>query len=137
MFLLDTNIVSELRKGERANGGVRQFAQQHSVDSFHLSVITIMELRMGVLALARKDAAQARTIGDWMDNQILRHFAGRILPVSLAIAERCAALHVPDRRQERDALIAATALEHGLTVITRNERDFVPTGVGVVNPWRN
>jgi predicted nucleic acid-binding protein len=71
----------------------------------------------------------------WMDNHVLPEFAARVLPVDTAVAQRCARLHVPDRRAERDALIAATALVHGMTIVTRNIADFEPTGVPVLNPW--
>lgn len=101
----------------------------------YLSVITVMELETGILLLQRKDAAQGAVLAEWFEKQVLPSFAGRILPVNLAVARRCAALHAPDPRSYRDALIAATALEAGLTVATRNVADFEPTGVSVLNPW--
>lgn len=72
----------------------------------------------------------------WLDERVLPAFAGRVLPIDTAIAQRCAKLHIPDPRSDRDALIGATALVHGLTVVTRNLADFKPTGVELFNPWR-
>ncbi len=100
-----------------------------------LSVITVMELETGILRLGRKDSAQAAILSDWFEHRVLPAFADRILPVDLAVARRCAALHVPDPLSYRDALIAATALDSGFIVATRNTKDFEPTGVGVFNPW--
>lgn len=80
-------------------------------------------------------AVQGRRLREWMDHLVLPEFAERIVPVDAAVALRCAALHVPDPRPERDALIAATALVHGMTIVTRNVADFLPTGVAVLNPW--
>ena len=137
MFVLDTNIVSELRKARMGRADARVMAWAQSVDAadLYVSAITIMELELGVLAIERKDAAQGAMLRSWLDQQVLPEFTNRILPVDTAVAQRCARLHVPDRRSERDALIAATALVHGMTVVTRNVADFVPTGVRTVNPW--
>ena len=101
----------------------------------YVSAISLMELELGVLSLERKDPAQGGVLRTWLEQQVLPEFAGRTLPVDAAVALRCAKLHVPDRRGERDALIAATALVHGMTVVTRNVADFEPTGVKTVNPW--
>lgn len=108
-----------------------------SVDAASLcvSAITIMEWGMGVLSIERKDATQGALLRTWLEQQVLPEFAERTLPVDSAVAQRCARLHVPDKRGERDALIAATALVHGMTVVTRNISDFKPTGVATVNPW--
>ena len=103
---------------------------------FFLSVITVLEIERGVLLVERRDAAQGKVLRDWIDNQLLVRFEARILPVDTAVALRCARLHIPDPRAERDALIAATALVHGMTVVTRNLKDFEPTGVELLNPWR-
>jgi predicted nucleic acid-binding protein len=94
-----------------------------------------MELELGVLAIERKDASQGAMLRAWLQQQVLPEFAERILPVDSTVAQRCARLHIPNKRGERDALIAATALVHGMAVVTRNETDFVPTGVAVLNPW--
>ena len=94
-----------------------------------------MELELGVLSMERKDAALGTVLRAWLDEQVLPEFSGRTLAVDTAVALRCAKLHVPDRRSERDALIAATALVHGMAVVSRNVADFKQTGVTVVNPW--
>jgi len=135
MFLLDTNVVSELRRPDKANPKVLTWAQAQPAALTFLSVVTILEIELGALTIERRDPAQGRVLRDWLDGNLLRRFDGRILPIDLATARRCAALHVPDPRAERDALIAATALVHGMTVVTRNVADFEPTGAPVLNPW--
>ncbi len=135
MFLLDTNVISELRRPERAQRNVIAWASAISAASFFLSAISILEIELGALQVARKDAVQGAVLRAWIDDQILPRFDGRILPVDTVVARRCARLHVPNRRAERDALIAATAMVHGLTVVTRNVADFEPIGVALLNPW--
>lgn len=135
MFLLDTNVVSELRRPERAAAQVWQWASTQLLSSFFLSAITVLELELGVLRIERRDPGQGAILRGWLEGQVLAQFAGRILPVDAEVARRCAALHVPDPRSERDALIAATALVHGLAVATRNVADFTPTGVRTFDPW--
>ena len=137
MFVLDTNVVSELRKVRLGKADVSVAAWAQSVDAADLfvSAITIMELELGVLSIERKDATQGAMLRAWLEQHVLPEFSGRTLPVDTAVAQRCARLHVPDKRGERDALIAATALVHGMTVVTRNVVDFKPTGVATVNPW--
>jgi toxin FitB len=135
MFLLDTNVISELRRPERANRNVAAWAGTIPLASFFLSAITILEIEIGALRLARKDPAQAAVFRAWIDGQVLTRFEGRILPVDIRIAQRCARLHVPDPHSERDALIAATALAHGLTMVTRNTGHFASAGVALFNPW--
>lgn len=137
MFLLDTNVVSELRKAKSGKADLNVVAWANSVNanSLFLSAVSILELEMGVLAKERSDPQQGKVLRDWLDNHALPAFAGRVLAIDTVVARRCARLHVPDRRPERDALIAATALEHGLTVATRNVDDFVATGVKLLNPW--
>jgi predicted nucleic acid-binding protein len=135
MFLLDTNVISELRRPERANRNVVAWADAISAGSFFLSAISILEIELGALQIARRDALQGAVLRAWIDNQILARFDGRILAVDTAVAQRCARLHVPDPRAERDALIAATAMVHGFTVVTRNVADFEPLGVALLNPW--
>lgn len=137
MYLLDTNVVSELRKVRHGKAHTNVVAWAESVDAAELfvSAITVMELELGVLAIERRDAAQGALLRAWLEQQVLTEFAERTLPIDTAVAQRCAQLHVPDRRGERDALIAATALVHGMTVVTRNTADFASTGVAVVNPW--
>ena len=102
-----------------------------------LSAITILELETGALLVERRDPAQGAILRAWLDGHVLPAFAGRVLAVDTAVAQRCARLHVPDPRADRDALIAATALVHGMTVVTRNVADFEPTGVPTLNPWNH
>jgi hypothetical protein len=137
MFLLDTNVISELRKAGDGKADTNVVAWLSSVDAtaFYLSAITLMEIELGILRIERRDHAQGARLRAWMDQRILPEFAARILPVDTAVALRCAPLHVPDPRPERDAFIAATALAHGMTVVTRNVADFAPTGVPLLNPW--
>jgi toxin FitB len=135
MFLLDTNVISELRRPEKADGNVVTWAGTVSAASFFLSAISILEIELGTLQIARRDTAQGAILRSWIDEQILPRFEGRILPIDTAVAQRCARLHVPDPSAERDALIAATALVHGMTVVTRNMADFEPLGVLLLNPW--
>jgi predicted nucleic acid-binding protein len=135
MFLLDTNVISELRRPEKANPKVAAWAASVRQVELYLSVITILEIEAGILLIEhRKDHAQARTMRIWMD-RIRQSFASRTLRVDTEIALCCASLHVPDRRPDRDALIVATALVHELTVVTRNVADFGLMDVAVLNPW--
>lgn len=139
MFVLDTNVVSELRKVRLGKADANVTAWTESVDAADLfvSAITLMELELGVLFLSidGKDVTQGAMMRSWLGQHVLPEFSGRTLPVDTAVAQRCARLHIPDRRGERDALIAATALVHGMTVVTRNVADFKPTGVSILNPW--
>ncbi len=138
MFVLDTNVVSELRKVRvgRADAGVMQWADTVDSASLYLSAITIEELEIGVLLLERRDVRQGAMFRTWLDTHVLPAFADRILPVDVSVAQRSARLHVPDPRPLRDTLIAATALVHGMVVVSRNVADFEPMGVRVVDPWR-
>jgi predicted nucleic acid-binding protein len=138
MFVLDTNVLSELRKVRlgKANTNVTAWAESVDAADLFVSAITILELELGVLLIERKDATQGAMLRSWLEQQVLPEFARRTLPVDTAVAQRCARLHVPDKRSERDALIAATALVHGMTVVTRNTADFVPTGVSLIDPWQ-
>jgi toxin FitB len=137
MYLLDTNVVSELRNLTRANPNVVAWARQQSLENLFLSAITILELEIGCLRLMRKDPVQAENLRTWIEGNVLERFKGRILPVDTAVAKHCARLHVPNLRSERDALIAATAIVDSLTVVTRNTKDFEATGVKLFNPWAN
>ena len=131
--------MSDLRRAKSRQVGrpVSEWVRQVPRTAVFLSAITILELETGVLLMERRDPVQGLALRDWFDGQVLPAFRDRILPVDTIVALRCAALHVPDRRPDRDAYIAATALVHGLTVVTRNVADFLPTGVHVVNPWTN
>jgi predicted nucleic acid-binding protein len=136
-FLLDTNVISEMRKAAttRIDRRVAAWAKEQSPDSLYLSVITILEIESGTLRLTRRDPRQAAMFRTWIDTLILPHFSERILSIDLEVVRRCAPLHFPNPRPERDAWIAATALLHGMTVVTRNVKDFEPMGVPVLNPW--
>ena len=137
MYVLDTNVLSELRKVRlgTADANVAAWAETVDAAALFVSVVSVMELELGVLAIERRDATQGAMLRAWLDLQVLPEFAERTLPIDTAVAQRCARLHVPDKRGERDALIAATALVHGMAVVTRNVADFKPTGVVTVNPW--
>jgi toxin FitB len=137
MFLLDTNVISELRKAGdgRADPHVTAWVAAHDAREYFLSCITAMELELGVLRIERKDPQQGARLRTWLNDRVLPAFDQRILPIDTTVALQCAKLHVPDPRADRDALIAATALTHGLTVVTRNTADFMATGVPLINPW--
>ena len=136
-YLLDTNVISELRKiGDgKADANVLAWIEREDSSSFFLSAITILELERGILGVQRRDARQGARLRTWLDSHVRPEFAGRIIAIDHAIATRCAHLHIPDRRNEVDALIAATALVHELTVVTRNVKDFEGTGAIIVDPW--
>ncbi len=137
MFILDTNVISELRKvgdGKAAPPVVAWFSNVDSA-SLYLSAITIMEVELGILRLERRDSEQGARLRTWMNNYVLPEFVGRVLQIDTAVTLRCARLHVPDPRPDRDAYIAATALVHKMTVVTRNVSDFRPMGCQCLNPW--
>ena len=145
MYILDTNVISELRKAGKTHQNVKKWAERLPSASLYISVISVLELEIGILLLERRDKDRrdkepGAILRAWMDRHVLPTFSGRILAIDTPVAQRCATLHVPalnmqNPRSDRDALIAATALVHGLTVATRNVADFERTGVGVVNPW--
>ena len=137
MFLLDTNVISELRKlGDgRADARVATWVSGRDAASFYVSALTLMELEIGILRIERRDAVQGERLRTWMDRYVLPEFLERTLPVDATVALKCARLHVPDPRAERDALIAATAIVHGMTVVTGNVVDFETTGAEVIDPW--
>ncbi len=140
MFVLDTNVVSELRKVRlgKADECVSRWADNVDAAVLYLSAITAQELEIGVLLAERRDPTQGAVFRTWLDNHVLPAFAGRILPIDTAVALRSAKLHVPaPQHPVRDGLIAATALVHGMTVATRNVADFEPTGVRLINPWKD
>lgn len=133
-YLLDTNVVSELRKGPRADSAVTMWFEARSSDDLWLSVLTIGELRRGVARLGRRDRRAAVAIGDWLDS-IVVDFGDRLLPITAPIAARWAELGLDQPVPVVDGLLAATALEHDLVLVTRNVADVARTGVEVVNPF--
>ncbi len=135
MFLLDTNALSELRRPDKANAGLVAWAAGAVPADLFISAITLFEIELGAAQAGRRDAAKEAVLRAWISGRIVPGFRDRILSVDAAVARRCAALHVPDPRPQRDSLIAATALVHRLIVVTRNVRDFEPMGVPLLNPW--
>lgn len=135
MFVLDTNVISELRHGKpHQSAEVRAWAAGQPSSRLFLSAISILELEIGIRTLERRTPPQGSALRAWLAG-VRVAFAGRILPFTENTAPVCASLHIPDRRSERDAMIAATAIEHSFAVVTRNVADFADTGVTVVNPW--
>jgi len=135
MFLIDTNVLSELRRPDKANPGVVAWAESVAPGDLFISAITLFEIELGTAQAGWKDPAKGSMLRKWIDSQVIPAFRDRIIPVDGPVAQCCAALHVPDPRPQRDSLIAATALVHRLTVVTRNVRDFVPLEVPLFNPW--
>ena len=138
MYFLDTNVVSELRKIRlgKADRHVAAWADSIDANDLYLSVISIQELEIGALLAERRDPPQGAVFRAWLNGHVLPAFTDRILAVDTAVAQRSARLHVPDPRPVRDGLIAATALVHGMVVVTRNAVDFQPMGVDLLNPWQ-
>ena len=138
MFLLDTNVLSELRKLGDGKAAPPVVAWLSKIDSSRcfISALTLMEIEIGVLRVERRDTVQGALLRAWMEQRVKPEFSTRTLPVDAEVALRCANLHLPDPRSERDTLIAATALVHGMTVVTRNTTDFRVTGVLLHDPWQ-
>lgn len=137
MYILDTNVVSELRKvypGKAHPNVIHWFSSINAADVF-LSVITLQELEIGVRLLERKDPSQGEILRTWLEGYVIPVFNGNMLEVSREVAIASAQYYVPDPRPTRDALIAATAEVHKMTVVTRNTADFEPMGVKILNPW--
>ena len=135
-YLLDTNVINELRKpAGRASTNVRVWSGRQRTSDLLISVITVMEIEIGVARLERRDSVQGDVLRKWLERDLLAAFATRILPVDLAVVRLASAMHVPDPQPERDVLIAATALSLNLVVVTRNIADFQPLGVELLNPW--
>jgi predicted nucleic acid-binding protein len=137
MYLLDTNTLSELRKRRsgKINPAVEAWAGSVDQAELYLSVVTVMEIELGIALLERRDPHQAGVLRVWLHDKVMPAFAGRILSIDTTIALRCARLHVPDTKSERDAWIAATGLVHDLTIVTRNVADFAGTGSTLLDPW--
>lgn len=135
MYLLDTNVISELRKSHKANPNVRAWAKRIATRSLYLSAVTILEIETGILQIARKDLPQADRLRQWLETIVLPTFTNRILSVDTAVARASAKLHIPNKRPDRDAMIAGTAITYGLAIVTRNVRDFDPSVSPIINPW--
>lgn len=137
-YLLDTNVISELRKAgtPKANPQVIAWAKSIDAEEMFISALTLMEIEKGILKFARKDPQQAHHLQRWYQEQVLTEFAWRTLAIDSSVARLCAQLHIPDERPHTDALIAATAIHHDLILVTRNVRDFDTTGVMLLNPWQ-
>ena len=137
MLLLDTNVISELRKARagKADPNLTAWIQVVPAGSLYLSAIVIQELEIGILLAERRDPSKGTLLRAWLNEHVLPTFSNRILPIDTKVARRSAALHVPDPRPIRDALIAAFALTHAMTIVSRNVGDFESTGVQILNPW--
>ncbi len=137
MYLLDTNVVSELRKigNSQIHPKVKEWAEETAPELMFLSVISVLELEIGVLRLERRDKKQGQVLRKWLSKHVLPAFSERVLPMDVAVVKRCASLPVPNPKSDRDAMIAATAIEHRMTIVTRNISDFNQSGVKVFNPW--
>jgi toxin FitB len=137
MYVLDTNVISELRKGPlgHADEHVMRWAQSVDADLLYLSAISILELEIGALRIERRDKVQGSIVRKWLERVVFPEFKDRILVIDMAAALQCAPFHVPDPRPERDALIASSALRYNMTVVTRNTKDFEGMGLTLLNPW--
>ncbi len=137
MFLLDTNIISESRKlgTSRIDAHAARWLESVDVDASYISVMSLFELERGVQQMERRDPQQGAALRAWLEDRVLPVWEQRTLPLTREVALICAGLHIPDPKSERDAWIAATALQAGLTVATRNTADFAAMSVALVNPF--
>jgi predicted nucleic acid-binding protein len=135
MFLLDTNVISELRNGKpQQSAAVRAWAENQAANQLYLSAVTALELEIGVLRMERKDMPQGKILRTWAE-MVLQRFESQVLPFTGETALICAGMHVPDPRSFRDSMIAATAQQHSLTLVTRNVADFEGLNIKIFNPW--
>ncbi|MEI7608461.1 MAG: type II toxin-antitoxin system VapC family toxin [Rhodospirillaceae bacterium] len=135
MFLLDTNVLSGLRRPDKANPGLLAWAEQVVPEELFISAITLFEIEVGAALVGLKDVHKGNLLRNWINIKVLPEFSGRILPIDTDVARRCAMLHVPHPRPMRDSMIAVTTIVHGLTVVTRSVPDFENTGARLLNPW--
>lgn len=137
MLLLDTNVISEFRKISKGKADPHFVAWQREIlpSLFYISAISMMEIELGILKIQRKDHTQGEVLRKWLEYKVIPAFDSRILNIDVSVARVCANLHVPDPRSERDALIAATAITNGMSLVTRNTKDFKDMGLNLINPW--
>ena len=137
MYLIDTNVISEMRKARsgKIDPQVQRWLESVPLASLYLSAVSISEIEIGVLRIERRDLTQGAMFRSWLEERVLPDFEGRILPVNVPVARQCATLQVPNPQADCDAFIAATALVHGMQMVTRNTRDFERMGVNPLNPW--
>lgn len=133
-YLIDTNVISELRKGDRSDPNVRHWFARHVSDELWISVLVVGELRRGVELIRRRDQAAADSLDRWLIS-VLRDFGDRILPITAPVAERWGRINVPDPLPAIDGFLAATAIEHDLTLATRNTADVASSGCRLVDPF--
>jgi predicted nucleic acid-binding protein len=133
-YLLDTDVVSELRR-PRGSASVKAWVAGRRVEDLAISALTLAEVEIGVLRKERVDPAQGAMLRAWFEDRLLTGFQGRVLPFDQRAARFLAPMHVPDPAPSHDAIHAATALAHGLTMVTGNVADFARTGAPFTNPW--
>jgi len=134
-YLLDTNVISALRRREKLELRVAAWFSEVRAAELSISIVTLLEIEIGVLRMERKDPEQGAMLRRWKNEWVVPAFAGRVWPVDAAVSDVCSRLHVPDPRPVLDSLIAATEIAHGKTLVTRNVADFRSLPVAVVNPW--